>query len=124
MRLGDVVGHLVEGASDEIDELHLHYGPQAEVAHARGRADDGRLADRRIDHALPAEAFEQPCRDLERAAVDADILAQQDDRRVAVHLFEQGLANRFEIGDQRQEFISALFPVLDLVPVPVIHPAA
>ena len=55
------------------------------------RAHDGRLADGRVDHALPAEALEQARGDLERAAVDADIFAEQHDGRVAVHLFEQGL---------------------------------
>ena len=99
VRLGDEVGDLVEAAGDEIDELHFDHGPQAEIAHAAGRADDGGFADGRVDHALGAEFREQAFGDLERAAVDADIFAESDDGGVALHLFEQRLANGLEHGD-------------------------
>src|SRR6266478_1842829 len=55
MSLGHEICNLVERANNKIDELHLHDRPQAEIAHAAGRADDGAFADRRIHHALPAK---------------------------------------------------------------------
>ncbi len=57
------------------------------------------LADGRIDDAFVAEAREQAFGGLERAAVHADVLADGDDGRVAVHFFEQRLADGFEHGD-------------------------
>src|SRR5438445_6007004 len=36
---------------------------------------------------------------FERAAIDADVLADAEDRRVALHLFPDPLADGFEIGD-------------------------
>ena len=46
-----------------------------------------------------AELVEQAFGDLERAAVCADVLAEAEDVRVALHLLEQRFANRLEIGD-------------------------
>src|SRR5207245_10834290 len=71
------IRNLIESANDEIDELHLTNRPQTQVAHSAGRADDGAFADGRVDHTLPAKALEQPFAGLERAAVHADILANQ-----------------------------------------------
>src|SRR5713101_3036175 len=68
MRLGDEIGDLIEAASDEVNELHFRHGSQAQIAHAHRGADDGGLADGRVNHALPAEALEQTGADLERAA--------------------------------------------------------
>ena len=99
VRLGRVVGDRVERAGDEVHELHLDHRAQPEITHAHGRADDGRFADGRIDHALPAEPFQQAGGGLERAAVDADVLAEEHHGRIALHLFGQRLANGFEIGD-------------------------
>jgi hypothetical protein len=42
-----------------------------------GGADDGDLRDGRVDHPPLAEAVEQPLGDLERAAVRADVLAEE-----------------------------------------------
>src|SRR5439155_21899612 len=76
---GDEIGELVEAAGNEVDELHLADGAQAEIAHAAGRADYGAFADRRVDDALPAEALQQSFTGLEGAAIDADILADDHD---------------------------------------------
>ena len=100
MGFGDEVGDLIEAAGDEIDELHFGDGAQAEIAHAAGRADDGRFADGRFDHALAAEFREQAVGDFESAAVDADVLADGDDGGIALHFFEHGLADGFEHGDR------------------------
>ena len=45
------------------------------------------------------EFCEEPFGRLERAAVDSDILAESHDGRIAIHFFEERLANRFEHGD-------------------------
>src|ERR1700756_2036017 len=99
--LGDKIGDLVEGADDEIDELHFGDGTQAEIAHAASRADDGGFADGSIHDAFPAEAFEQAFAGLERAAVDADVFADQHHRGVAFHFFVHGLFYGFEKSDLR-----------------------
>ena len=59
-----------------------------------------RFADGRVDHALPAEFREQAFGDFERAAVDADVFADEDDRGIAVHFLEHRLADGFEHGDR------------------------
>ena len=41
-------------------------------------ADDRLLGDRRVEHALGAEALEQPVGRLERAAGGGDVLAEQE----------------------------------------------
>src|SRR6266446_2577609 len=101
MSLGHEICNLVERAHDEVDKLHLHDRPQAEIAHAAGRADDGAFADRRIHHALPAKPRQQSLAGLERPAVHAYVLAEQDHRRVAFHLLEHRLPDGFEKRDLR-----------------------
>ena len=66
-----------------------------------GRADRGAgdrlLADRRVDDPLVAELLDQAEVDAERAAepsLDADVLADQEDRLVAAHLLGDRLAQR------------------------------
>ena len=82
-RLGGEVRDHVEGAGDEVDELHLGDRPHAHHRRADGRADDRRLGDRRVDDALLAELGDEAVGHLEGAAVDADVLAEQEDARVA-----------------------------------------
>src|SRR5712691_1907785 len=96
MSLGDEIRNLIERADDEVDELHFANGAQAAVAHAAGGADNGALADGRVDDALPAKALEQAFAGLERAAVDTDVFADQNDRRVPLHLLKHGLLDGFE----------------------------
>src|ERR1700730_3748687 len=98
--LGHEIGDLVERAEDEVDELHLANGPQANVAHAAGSTDDGAFADGRVDNPLPAETFEQTLAGLECSAVDPHVFADEHDGGVALHLFEHGLLDGFEKGDR------------------------
>src|SRR5262245_46542169 len=77
MAFGDKVRNLIERADDEINELHFGDGTETEIAHTASRTDNSRFADRSIDHALPAESFEQAFASLERAAVDANVFADQ-----------------------------------------------
>src|SRR6266403_140025 len=101
MSLGHEICNLVERANNKIDELHLHDRPQAEIAHAAGRADDGAFADRRVHHALPAEPRQQALAGLERPAVHAHVFAEQDHCRIAFHLLEHRLPDGFEKRDLR-----------------------
>ncbi len=97
---GEVRDH-VEGAGDEIGELHL--GDRAQAHHRRsdGRSDNRGLGDGRVDDAILAELAEQAVGYLEGAAVNADVLAQQEDAVVALHLLQDALADRLHIGRQR-----------------------
>src|SRR5258707_15118798 len=96
MSLGDEIRNLIERAKDEVDELHFANGAQAAVAHSTGSTDNGTLADRRVDHALPAKTFQQSFAGLEGAAVYADVFAHQNNRRVAFHLLRHRLLDSFE----------------------------
>src|SRR6202790_3176000 len=97
------VDDLIEGAADEVHELELGHGAQSGESSSEGSAYDGRLRNRRIDHALGAEAVDEAIGDFEGTAVDADILAQAKDGWVALHFLPDSLANRFEIGHNRHE---------------------
>ena len=44
-----------------------------------------------------AELLVQPLRHAERAAVRADVLAEDEHLRIAAHLLDERLANRFEV---------------------------
>ena len=56
------------------------------MAAPMARADHGRLADRRVDDPLRAEAVEEAGGDAEGAAVGADVLAEHEDPLVLLHL--------------------------------------
>src|SRR6185503_16684230 len=71
----------------------------AHVRRARRRADDRRFGNRRVDHARLAEPFGEAVGDLERAAVGADVFAEDEDALVALHLFPHPLAQGFEERD-------------------------
>ena len=70
-RDGDEV---VPAARDEVGELHLGDRPHAHHRRAGRAAEDRGLRERRVDHAPRAELLLEAERDLERAAVDADVL--------------------------------------------------
>src|SRR5882757_2895584 len=96
MPFGDEIRDLIEGAHDEINELHFADGAQAAVAHAAGGADNGALADRRVNHALPAKSLQQAFAGLEGSAVHADVFANQNYRWVSLHLLKHSLLDSFE----------------------------
>ena len=54
--------------------------------------------ERRVDHAPGAELLLEAERHLERAAVDADVLADHEDALVAAHLLAEAVADRLEVG--------------------------
>src|SRR5512132_4685016 len=73
--LGGDRDQLVPPARDEVRELHLGDGAHAHDRGARAAADDRRLRERRVDHAPGPELLLEAERDLDRAAVDAYVLA-------------------------------------------------
>src|SRR5713226_2756754 len=103
VRLRGHVDDLIEGAADEVHELELGHGAQSGKSGSEGSADDGRLRNRRIDHALGAEPVDEAIGDFESTAVDADVLAQTKDGGVALHFLPDSLAAGFEIGDDGHE---------------------
>ena len=62
-------------------------------------ADDRRLGDRRVDHARFAETLGESLGDLECAAIQSDVFAEDEDAIIALHLLPEPLAQRFEERD-------------------------
>src|SRR5204863_868574 len=89
---------VVPGARDEIGELHLRDRPQPHDRRAGGAADDRRLRERRVNHAPGAELLLEAERHLERAAVDAHVLADHEHALVPAHLLAEAVADRLEVG--------------------------
>ena len=89
---------VVPCARDEVGELHLRDRAHAHDRGAGRAGDDRRLRERRVDHAPGAELLLEAERHLERAAVDADVLAEHEDALVAAHLLPEAVADRLEIG--------------------------
>src|SRR5207237_10860628 len=100
---------LVEADAEEIAEHQLGDRPKTGDGGAGGGAHDSAFGDWRVDDARLTELTDQPLRDAEHPAIGitlplgrgapGDILADDDDTRVAAHLlaqrFIQRLADRF-----------------------------
>ena len=69
---------VVPAARDEVSELHLRDRAETHERGAGGAAEDRGLGERHVDHPPGAELLLEALRDLERAAVDADVLAQHE----------------------------------------------
>ena len=76
-------------------------GAHAEHRRPDADADEAGLADRRVDDALRPELLEEALGDLVGAVELADLLAHDDDVRVAGQLLGQGLADGFAVLDGR-----------------------
>jgi hypothetical protein len=94
MDFGGLVHHLVHGQRDEVAEHDVDHRTHSGHRRAHGKPGEARFGNRRIEHALFAELFEQAGKHLERRAGFGHILAQNADAFVAAHLFGQRLANR------------------------------
>ncbi len=103
MRLGEQVGDLVEGAADEVHELEFSDRPHAGDGRSEAGIDDRHLGDGSVDHALGAEAVDQAVGNFERAPVDADVLANAEDGRIALHLLPDALPDCLKISNCRHE---------------------
>ena len=84
-----VVDDLVEGEQREVDRHQLDDRPQPAHRGADAGADDRVLGDRHVADAALAELLHQALGDLESALEDADVLAQQQDRLVPLHLLAE-----------------------------------
>src|SRR5262249_6790064 len=91
-----VVLDLVEALEREARELDLADGLEPVERHPDRGADDGRLRQRAVDHALRAELALQVVGHAEDAAVDADVFADDEHVAVALHLLEEGLVERLD----------------------------
>ena len=89
---------VIPRARDEVRELHLGHRAQPHQRCAGRAADDRRLGERRVDHAPRPELLLEAERDLERAAVHADVLAEDEDALVAPHLETQCVRDRLDVG--------------------------
>ena len=105
--LGRLVEDLVEADPHEVDEHQLGDGAKAGRGGTGGGADEGRFGDRRIENALAAEFAHQAFGDAERPApgvvlagraeAAGDVLAHDDDARIAAHLVAQRLEDRLAV---------------------------
>ena len=96
--LGGLVGKLIHGQRREVDVHDL--GDRAHAGHGRagGCAGDGGFADRGVDDTIGAELVDQPTRDAVCAAVEADVLAEDEHFAVAHHLLFERLVQRLPVG--------------------------
>src|SRR5262245_23826534 len=88
---------VIPRARDEVRELHLRHRAHAHDGRTGAAADDGGLGQGRIDYAPGPELVLEPERDLERPAVDAHVLADDEDALVAPHLLAEAVRNRLEV---------------------------
>ena len=99
VQLAGDVDELVEGAGDEVGELHLADRPHADDRGADRAADHRLLGDRRVDHAVGPELLLQAGGHLERAAEGADVLAEQQHALVLAQRHAQRVGDRLQVGE-------------------------
>jgi hypothetical protein len=99
VQLRDLGHDLVERREDEPVELDLAHRPETTHGETDGRADDARLGQRRVEHALLAEVLLEPVGDAEDAAELADVLPHHDDLRVRLHRGTQAHVEALAEGD-------------------------
>jgi hypothetical protein len=80
-----LVDDLVHRAQREVDHPHLDHRLEPGQRHAHRGADDRGLGDRRVDHALRAEALGLQPAVLAEDAAAAEVLAQRHHARVGLH---------------------------------------
>src|SRR5438445_13337013 len=93
-----VVHNLIHREDREVKGHHLDHGTKSGHGGADGQAGKSQFGDRRIDDAPGAELFQEALADLEGALIIGNILADQKDLLVTLHLFPQSLVERFPIG--------------------------
>ena len=74
-----MVHQLIDAGIEKAHELDLADGLQALRRHADAEPADQQFGQRRVDHALGAEALLQTGGGAKHAAIDADIFAEHDD---------------------------------------------
>ena len=92
---------LVEGGVDEAVELNLRYRLETVQGQSDRDADDGRLRQRRVEHAIGPERLLQAIGNAKDAAEGADVLAKNQDLIIARQGVAEGEVDRF---GQRDRF--------------------
>src|SRR5687768_17321088 len=95
--LRSMIDDLVGGDDREVDGHHLDDRPQPQHGHSDRSPDHPRLGDRRVDDPLRTVLLQHAGSDAERAFVDPDVLAHDEDIRVAIHLFHHRFAYRVAV---------------------------
>src|SRR5205807_892173 len=110
--LGALVEDLVHAHAEEVDEHELGHRPEAGGGGAHRRADEPRLRDRRVQHALAPVLLDQALGDSEDATPGVlvfepgyggaarDVLAHQNDGWVTCHLLVEALVDRLAEGQR------------------------
>jgi hypothetical protein len=98
--LRGLVDDHVHRQGGEVGEHDLHHRPAAEERRSDRSPDNRLLGDRRVEHALRAEAPMEALRDTEHAPGLADVLADQEDLLVALHLLGERLGDRGGVRDR------------------------
>ncbi|MNC85518.1 hypothetical protein D3C83_11220 [compost metagenome] len=88
-----LVADLIHDQHQEVAEHDVDDRPHAGHRGADAQAGEARLRDRRIDDPPGAEFLDQALEHLEGRARFGDVLAHEDDGRVAAHLFGNRLAD-------------------------------
>ena len=103
VKRGGVLRDLREGLGGEVGELELLDRPVAVQREAEGVAGAGALGQRGVEHPGAAELGEEVLGDLERATVDADVLAEQDRlRALGEDLAQRGVDGLGQVEQERR----------------------
>ncbi len=92
--LGRRIDDVVDRLHGEVPRHELDDRLQAGQRRADAEAGEAVFGDRGVDHAPGAEFLQQPLGDLVGALIFGDLLAHDEDFRVAPHLFGHGVAQR------------------------------
>ena len=97
--VGRVVHHLIERDERKTEGHEFDDRPQPDHGGADAHAGKTIFADRRVDDALRAEAFEQALADFVGAVVFGDFFAHQENVRIALQFFRERFVQRLAISD-------------------------
>ena len=84
---------LVESRVYEVHELDLGYGSQAIHSRSNGDSNDARLGQGSVYDPVVAIGGPEPVGGPENSSVDPDVLTQNDDAGVPLHLLVQGFSD-------------------------------
>ena len=88
--------HLVEGREDEVGELYLHHRAHAVHGRPDGHAHNAGLGQWGVDDSARAELLNQAFGDPEHAAVEANILTDEEHAGVRLKFFAEAVPHSFD----------------------------
>src|SRR5215208_201562 len=94
--LRSVISKQIEAGGNKVDELKLCNRAHSHQRGATCCSNNRAFGNWSVDHTFFAKLVDQAVSDFERAAVCADVFADDKDCRVAFHLFPDALANCFD----------------------------